>query len=81
MKRTNYYAIVRDNGSIDEVFSSRNEAELYYREMYMDGIVDDDYKRCGAEIIRGIDNIINYAETKGVHWTKQEIKDLFEGNI
>ena len=75
MTRTNYYAIVRENGSIDEVFTSRKEAEEYYNKFYVEDIKDPDYTMYNAEIIRGLDNIINYAKSKGVTWTKSEIKE------
>ena len=71
MKRNNYYAVILENGYLEDVCLSREEAEKKAASINGGDFSGSDYATYEATVVRGIENIKSKA--KG-HWTAEEIK-------
>lgn len=71
MERNNYYAVILENGYLEDVCLSRQEAEKIAASINRGDFSGPDYATYEATVVRGIENIKSKA--KG-HWTSKEIK-------
>jgi hypothetical protein len=71
MKRNNYYAVILENGYLEDVCLSREEAEKKAASINGGDFSAPDYATYEATVVRGIENI--KLKAKG-HWTTEEIK-------
>ena len=71
MKRNNYYAVILENGYLEDVCLSREEAEKIAASINRGDFSGPDYVTYGATVVRGIENI--KSKLSG-HWSIKEIK-------
>lgn len=78
MERTNYYGVILSNGYLEDVYTSRKEAEECASKINNGDYSGPDYSTFSAEVVRGLQNIKRRA--KG-NWTCNEIKKKCNGDL
>ena len=75
MKRTNYYAVVLENGYLDNVYTSRADAEEVAFKINRGDYCGGGYTTYKAEVVRGLANIRRAAKYP---YSVKELKDIAE---
>lgn len=78
MERTNYYGVILSNGYLEDVFTSRKEAEECANKINNGDYSGPGYQTFSAKVVRGLQNIKRCA--KG-NWTCNEIKKKCNGDL
>lgn len=74
--KTNYYAVILSNGYLEDVCTSREEAEKKASSINRGDYSGSDYVSYAAKVVRGLKNI--QREVRG-NWTMNQIKMKAEG--
>ena len=69
--RNNYYAVILENGYLEDVYTSRKAAEEEAKKINGGAYSAPDYAVYSATVVRGLKNIAYKASG---HWTIEEIK-------